>query len=270
MKLTNDDINKITSHVDGFVTINDKEYYVKGAIDEGLQLIANDIAKYLGINCVTDHFIKTKDDAYYLSLSLNNFGTFKSGKELEFSSNSLYDIWIFLEKKYPKYSIHLVNELVKVFLYDVFLLNGDRNLGNIGILESNDDVSLYILDNEFIFSTFDVDLLPKLYYDERLKKYVFKDYLRKDIPLSIERNIESLEYFIATSSNEYGLLVRDFYLKLTPEYITSVFKRFENEGIVINEAEKKYYFVLYKMSYDLIGNLLKERGLLDGQRISKN
>jgi len=132
MNLTLEDIEKITRYVDGFVTINGTEYYVKSSVDEGLQLVANEIASYLNINCVKDYFIKTSDDAYYLSLSLNNFGTFKNGQELGFNSNSLYDIWVFLEKKYPKFSRHLVNDLVKVFLYDIFLLNGDRNLGNFG------------------------------------------------------------------------------------------------------------------------------------------
>ena len=57
----------------------------------------------------------------------------------------------FLRKSIQKFSRHLVNDLVKVFLYDIFLLNGDRNLGNIGILESDGKAYLYILDNEFVF-----------------------------------------------------------------------------------------------------------------------
>ena len=76
MNLTLEDIEKITRYVDGFVTINGTEYYVKSSVDEGLQLVANEIASYLNINCVKDYFIKTSDDAYYLSLSLNNFVTF--------------------------------------------------------------------------------------------------------------------------------------------------------------------------------------------------
>ena len=51
MNLTLEDIEKITRYVDGFVTINGTEYYVKSSVDEGLQLVANEIASYLNINC---------------------------------------------------------------------------------------------------------------------------------------------------------------------------------------------------------------------------
>ena len=54
MNLTLEDIEKITRYVDGFVTINGTEYYVKSSVDEGLQLVANEIASYLNINCVKD------------------------------------------------------------------------------------------------------------------------------------------------------------------------------------------------------------------------
>ena len=226
MDLTLEDIEKITRYVDGFVTINGTEYYIKGSVDEGLQIVANEIASYLSINCVKDYFIKTSDDAYYLSLSLNNFGTFKNGQ--------------------------------------------DRNLGNIGILESDGKAYLYILDNEFVFSTYEADLRAKIGYEERLKKSYYKDILNNHTPLNVERNLEGLEYFMGTSSSEYSDLVVDFYQKLTPEYVLSVFSKYEQDGIVLDKVERDYYLVLYKMNYNLIGKLLVERGLIDGQRISKN
>ena len=193
-----------------------------------------------------------------------NFVDFKTGKELYFNSNSLYDIWIFLEKKYPKECPRLVNDLVKVFIYDIFMINGDRNLGNIGVLEDGEGPKLYILDNEFIFSEYPVDLLAKLYYDEHLKNYFYHNI--KDIPFNIERILESLEYFLATSSIEYNHLVEDFYNKLTPEYIEYVFLKYEDKGIIIDD--KEVYLMLYKCNYNAIGKLLKERGLICEQRIS--
>ena len=75
---------------------------------------------------------------------------------------------------------------------------------------------------------------------------------------------------MGTSSSEYSDLVVDFYQKLTPEYVLSVFSKYEQDGIVLDKVERDYYLVLYKMNYNLIGKLLVERGLIDGQRISKN
>ena len=176
----------------------------------------------------------------------------------------VYMIYGFFRKKYPKECPRLVNDLEKVFIYDIFMINGDRNLGNIGILEDADGPKLYILDNEFIFSKYPVDLLAKLYYDEHLKNYFYHNI--KDIPFNIERILESLEYFLATSSIEYNYLVEDFYNKLTPEYIEYVFLKYEDKRIIIDD--KEVYLMLYKCNYNAIGKLLKERGLICEQRIS--
>lgn len=264
MKLTDSDIKNIIKHENNFIIIDDVEYYVKRALDGGLELISSEIATHLGINSAKYYFVKTKDTNYELSLSLRNFGVFRTGRELDFNSNSLYDIWIFLEKKYPKECPKLVNDLVKVFIFDIFMINSDRNLGNIGILEEENVPKLYILDNEFIFGDYEVDLLAKLYYDEHLKNYFYHDI--KGLPLNIERNLENLEYFLATSTDEYCHLVVDFYNKLTPEYIAAVFLKYENEGIIIDD--KEFYLMLYKCNYNAIGKLLKERGLICEQRIS--
>ena len=172
MKLTDSDIEKIIKHEDNFI-IDGVEYYVKRAIDEGLELISSEIATNLGINSAKYYFVKTKDINYELSLSLRNFGVFKTGRELNFNSNSLYDIWANLEKNYPKECPKLVHDLVKVFIYDIFMVNGDRNLGNIGVLEGGEGPKLYILDNELIFSDYEVDLIAKFYYDEHLKSYFY-------------------------------------------------------------------------------------------------
>ncbi len=85
MKLSDSDIKNIIRHADNFI-IDGVEYYVKRAIDEGLELISSEITTNLGINSAKYYFIKTKDINYELSLSLRNFGVFKTGRELDFNS----------------------------------------------------------------------------------------------------------------------------------------------------------------------------------------
>ena len=102
----------------------------------------------------------------------------------------------------------------KVFIFDIFMLNGDRHAGNYAIVEENGKPKIYIFDNESIFeSVFRVELSPK--YDKR-------DFLRNGTriirnpkaTIGMKQNMELLEYFLTTSSNYFCKLVVDFYNKL--------------------------------------------------------
>ena len=76
---------------------------------------------------------------------------------------------MFFEKNYPKDSEKLTYQLIRVYLFDIFMMNSDRNLGNLGILIRDGVADLCILDNEYVFSDFGAKLLPKLFFDDRLK-----------------------------------------------------------------------------------------------------
>ena len=101
--------------------------------------------------------------------------------------------------------------------------------------------------------------------DDRLEKYSSIS-LGGNTTLSMEKNIEILEYFLATSSKEFSNLVVDIYNKLTPEVVEAVFSEVEKEENITFD-EKEYNMKLYRENYRMITELLVERGLIDGQRI---
>jgi len=178
---------------------------------------------------------------------------------IDYFSNTIYNLWYVVEKEYPKECKDLIFDLVKVFIFDIFMLNGDRHAGNYAIVEENGKPKIYIFDNESIFeSVFRVELSPK--YDKR-------DFLRNGTriirnpkaTIGMKQNMELLEYFLTTSSNYFCKLVVDFYNKLAPEVVYSNILEKEKSTGIINH-DKDYNMELLRRNYELIGDLLKDKG----------
>ena len=266
MKISRIIRNELPRYDRKFININGKDYFCKYALEPGDQIFANNLASKIGIMCAKDYIVKVNHDYYYLSYSFNNDGIFKDGNDLGIKSNGLYDIWMFFEKNYPKDSKKLTYQLIRVYLFDIFMMNSDRNLGNLGILIRDGVADLCILDNEYVFSDFGANLLPKLFFDDRLKSYKCADSLDNRLPICVLKNIESLEYFLATSAQEFYDIVLEFYNTLTPDLILLEMKKLNKMGFTLENQE--HSLMLYKKYYELIGNLLLERGILDGKRLS--
>lgn len=255
MNLSSEVLDSLEEYIDSEVIIDGKIYHVKVAVDDGEAIIANNIAKLVDIIVPNDYYIKYKDKCYYLSYSYNNEGYFKTAKELGIKSDSLYDIWIFLESNYKEVR-SLVYELIKIFLFDVFMLGSDRNLGNYGILEINNEKHLVALDNEFMFSDYEVVLKAQLNFQDRLKKHT----KLRNVTDTIKSNMQVFEYFLAYTSNEFYELIKEFFYKLNPQAIEEEFNKLENLGLIM---ESKYYYLrLYKTNYECIEKILRERSII--------
>ena len=265
MKISRNVINELPCYDGKFINIDGKEYFCKYAMEPGDQIFANSLATKMRIICAKDYIVKVDEDYYYLSYSFNNDGVFKDGNALGIKSNGLYDIWLFFEKNYPKDSKKLTYQLIKVYLFDIFMMNSDRNLGNLGVLVRKGVTDLCILDNEYVFSDFGANLLPKLYFNDKLKSYKCADSLSDRLPICVLKNIESLEYFLATSSQEFYDVVLEFYNTLTPDLIAAEMNKLNKMGFTLEN--QGHSLMLYKEYYELIGNLLFERGIISGQRI---
>ena len=260
MELTEKQKGEIVSKEHEYVDIDGVQYFCKIASTNCNEIIASRLSSLVGINCPPYYIVNINKDLYYLSYSFNNLGKFKSGKDLiglDYYSNTMYNMWHVVEKEYPKDCKNLMFDLVKVFIFDIFMLNGDRHAGNYAIVEENGNPKMYIFDNESIFeSIFRVELSPK--YNKR-------DFLRNSTRIIIDpsatigmkQNMELLEYFLATSSKLFGDLVVDFYNKLTPELVYDVILEVEKSTGITN-YDKSYNMKLYHKNYELIGDLLKD------------
>ncbi len=268
MRLSENEKSVIKDNVHKYVVINGIQYFCKMAENNCNEMIANRLANFVGINCAEYHLVKIDEALYYLSYSFNNLGKFKIGKEfigLNYYANTLYNMWHAIENNYPRECKELMLDLVKVFIFDIFMLNGDRHAGNYAIVEEDGKPKIYIFDNESIFeSIFRVELSPK---------FNKSDYLRNDgriirnpeATIGMKQNMELLNYFLATSSKEFEDLVIDFYNRMTPDVVYKVILDIEkDEDIII--FDKNYNMELYKRNYQLIGELLIDRGLINKEK----
>lgn len=103
-------------------------------------------------------------------------------------------------------------------------------------------------------------------------KYDRYDYVRStnriikdNVSFSKRDNNEMLEYFLSSSAKEFCDLVVDFYYKLTTEVVYNVFLGIEQEEN-IRISNKDYNIRLYRENYELIGNLLEERGFINKEK----
>ena len=264
MKLTEKQKEEIVSKKHDYVNLDGIEYFCKIAKFDCNEILAYRLANIVGINCPLYHIVRVNKDLYYLSYSFNNLGSFKSGKDLigiDYFSNTIYNLWYVVEKEYPKECKDLIFDLVKVFIFDIFMLNGDRHAGNYAIVEENGKPNIYIFDNESIFeSIFRVELSPK---------YSKRDFLGNgtriindpSATIGMKQNMELLEYFLITSSKLFCDLVIDFYNKLTPDVVYNVILEVEKFTGITN-YDKDYNMKLYKKNYELIGDLLKDMNFI--------
>lgn len=264
MKLTEKQKEELLSKEHNYVDIDGVQYFCKVAKNDCNEILAYRLASLVGINCPLYHIVRVNKDLYYLSYSFNNLGNFKRGKDLigiDYYSNTIYNLWYVIEKEYPKECKDLIFDLVKVFIFDIFMLNGDRHAGNYAIVEENGKPNIYIFDNESIFeSVFRVELSPK--YDKR-------DFLRNgtriindpSATIGMKQNMELLEYFLITSSKLFCDLVIDFYNKFTPDIVYNVILEVE-KFTGISNYDKNYNMKLYKKNYELIGDLLKDMNFI--------
>jgi len=255
---------------------NNKKYYLK-PVRNNLEPVLERLAKLALINCVHYERINLDGLDYYISEDIAGEDEFltafniefpnediRSNKSLKLIKNSmleknLYDIWTFLEQKYPDKIQFLMKEIVKIYLFDIITINGDRSLGNWGILFKNGEPdSVYILDNECSFN-YEMESLISSKFDksDTLKNRINFDFV--DNP-AIEGNIEDLEYFLATTSQEFKDILIDMFAKLNPEVVKQIL---EEEELKIGNGFKyeKEYLEDYTKNYELIRRLIYTRGL---------
>ena len=145
-------------------------------------------------------------------------------------------------------------EVVKMYLFDLLLLAPDRHSCNWGLKNSN----LYILDNENSFcSTSCSPISSKYDMFDKLNSYFNPSFYINTI---IKNNLEELEYFLATSSQEFIELFYEMYDKLNPNVLKSIFNNVELE-YNIDIAFKDSNLDLYIDYYTLIDELIHARGL---------
>jgi len=264
LKLTDEEKLYIEKNNHQWVTINGTKYFVKKHMFRMLysEIAAEKIAQLLGVNCAHYEATLIRGQLFYLSKDLNSEGLFVNGEELPTNFNTLYECWNILEKNYGNDINVAVNDLVKIYIFDILLMNDDRHSRNWALINNTSGIHIYAFDNESILSNDFTILRSRYSRSESLRTpydwSTYNDHV-------IKENMLELEYFLKTSTNEYYLLVEDMVNKLTPEVFAEILDNIEQEyqDKILNKSK---WLKIYADNYNAIRTLLEARGK-DGKRI---
>lgn len=245
------------SELKGNIKIDGVEYFYK-VYNDGMkysEIIAEKLMHLLGIKCAHYDTSIIDDELYYFSKSLGTDGLFLCANCMPLYGNTLYELWINIEKYYGDAKVAM-EDIIKIYLFDILFMNSDRDSRNYGILHNNDgSIAIYAFDNETIFDIDNrVSLTARYDNSEKLKKHN-----------TCENNLEELELFLNVSTIEMQELLERMLKIVTPETVINVLNDVEKE---VNDSidEKDMYINMYKKNYEAIKALLESRGK-DGKRI---
>lgn len=131
----------------GSISKDNKKYYFK-INNSYLEILIEKIADLYDIKHAHYESINVQGFDYYISEDLGELGLFNTAEDLGIVYNHLDYIRDTLLFLFPNNFDKLMDQVIKMYFMDLIILNMDRNIGNWGILEKNNDVDLYILDNE--------------------------------------------------------------------------------------------------------------------------
>jgi len=226
----------------GFIEKNNRRYYFKLNGNDCIELVVEKIAKRLGI--CSAHYMVVKYDGkeFYLSESLNNDGVFLSADSLGIDGSNLYNIWFGIEKYYPGYVFELMQDIIKIYIMDILLMNYDRTDLNWGFYYKDGTIKIAIIDSEMAFTVGNT-------YISCVNEIGSRDFV------SINDDQDEIINFLNISSQEYIDLFKEMFSFLTPQYVQSVFEEVEQE-IGRDIRDKELYTRIYNNHYNKIKSLL--------------
>ncbi len=277
MKLTKEDLEKIKhTELATLLDLSIGSYFSKEAyVDYAFwfstsELIGSLIGRDLGFITPNIKIIMPKEtndsERWIISENLNNYGKFYLAQDLgidDVKNSSLPSILASLKLRFPDEDLSsLYEDVVKLYLFDIFLCNGDRCSVNWGVVRGEDGLHVAIFDNETLMDDSVVYDISSFYDGSTWLKDV--EYNSKET--RIRKLKEDLTHFLEDPFNPYLDTFQEMLDIMTPEYFKSIIDKIQNEHtITTNEGEIPYdnyekdiYLNIYRENYDLIKSIWLE------------
>lgn len=227
------------------VNLSSGSYLIKADYDKtGVnELIGKKLADIMGLVCPRYFLVEVDNDKYLLSEDLNQYGEFisaleicenfkshkkedKSNEDMNISDNSIYSIWNYLEANFPpEKSKELMNEIIRMYIFDILFLNSDRDLKNWGILtQTNGNVNIVIFDNELIF--YENTSFPGISLTASLTELYPSVY-------------DDFRIFLKESSSEFTSLFKYYFDLITPEFFKGLIEQIERRDNIQIETKEE-------------------------------
>ena len=212
------------------------------ANDLGLNCINYDLATIDGYNGVISKNYKEKGVKYISGYEIltNKFGC----DATMWGKTTLEEIWLALEEYYKnkpnmqEIVATLMDEIVKMFLFDELVGQRDRHTKNWEIAEyPNGEIKLCpIFDNSRFLNCDIFDLKPLIKVDDNFEKNMYNDIM--------------LGHFLDISSSEYLDLLSSYLWVIREENINKIISQIEKEtGFPMPVALKNKYQEHFKINY---------------------
>lgn len=227
------------------VNLSSGSYLIKADYDKtGVnELIGKKLADIMGLVCPRYFLVEVDNDKYLLSEDLNQYGEFisaleicenfkshkkedKSNEDINISDNSIYSIWAYLEANFPpEKSKKMMNEIIRMYIFDILFLNNDRDLKNWGILtQTNGNLNIVIFDNELIF--YENTSFPGISLTASLTEFYPSVY-------------DDFRIFLKESSSEFTSLFKYYFDLITPEFFKGLIEQIERRDNIQIETKEK-------------------------------
>lgn len=222
------------------VKLSSGSFYIKLVGPErGLkEMLGVEIATQMGLITPISSIAMIDGFEYLISEDLNRYGEFINAEDMEIGDLieeycSIEEAKDILENKY--YIGDEINNLIKIYIFDIIFKHFDRNKRNWGLITLPDGSKrLVILDNEYLLVDND-------------KKEKIKLYFSKTMPLSLE---EDFLYFLHNCKPEEFMLFIYYFNLYTPEFITSLINNLiKRNNLIFNEGEKEEIIESYVHHY---------------------
>lgn len=271
------------------VSLSQGKYLVKADYQNTSinELIGKKLADIMGIVCPRYFLVDVDNKKYILSEDLNQYGKFIPAIELgekyedEFESyplnklyqdeswydedakkilhgNSLYDIWSYFENNYSSdISKSLMDEILKVYMFDILFLNYDRDTRNWGILTQKDQVNVIILDNELIFTKKSEENEDN--DDKQTESSCYAETVSLNVNFKKEHApvYEDFRQFLKESSTEFITSFKYYLDLITPEFLRKIIEQIEKSND-LNIADKEEKIAIYQKHHNALQTIYNE------------
>lgn len=247
---------------------NEQYYYKMLSLDYAInELIVSKLAKQINLTAPKIHICYHDGCYYVLSYDMANYGTFRlasdysinyfkdpinSAYNIDWNYTSLYKIWGNFEYNFGP-SIELMEEVIKMYLFDLFINSSDRHGDNWGIITNDQgERHVAIIDNEIAFDNRHVSLLTSQFDTKEYTKDV--DKINEVIILQKE-----ITHFLKESSEEFWDLFANMLDILTVDNFKKVLNEVEKEFILTDNGtrpikikNKKKLINCYQITYSAL------------------
>ena len=233
-----------------------KEYYEKkrSTLDAALnELIVSKLAEKINIICPKIKIAKDENNEFIiLSENLENLGNFREANYYllpPYQDNifylSMYEIKESLERSFTSLDVtKLMSEVIKIYLLDYLISNGDRHADNWGILRDGMQMNIAIIDNESAFN-------PNAYFimtsNLNPTEYLLQMKNASFGTLNVKTKKE-LKTFMETFCTEYAEIIKNTLDVLTPTFFSFILDDIEANEFVLNGTLKEKIVIPHKDS----------------------